>query len=84
MLLSIIIPTYNEAQNVESFVKAIESILEKDSYEIIFVDDNSKDNTVKIIRSFKKKNINLIQRKKVKGFKTRFRYLRLIFLRITF
>ena len=64
MLLSIIAPTYNEAQNVESFVKAIESILEKDSYEIIFVDDNSKDKTYDIVKklAIKKKYVRCIRR----------------------
>ena len=36
MLLSIISPTYNEAQNVEKLVKLIEISLSKYKYEIIF------------------------------------------------
>ena len=35
-------------------------------YEIIFVDDNSSDNTLNILKSIKSKNINFIIRKKEK------------------
>ena len=56
MLLSIISPTYNEANNILKFVKSIELAIKKNNYEIIFVDDNSSDKTYEIIkRSFLKK-----------------------------
>ena len=45
MLLSIISPTYNEADNIIKFVNSIELALRKYDYEIIFVDDNSSDKT---------------------------------------
>ena len=50
MLLSIITPTYNEAQNVEAFILAVKKAMKtfKD-YEIIFVDDNSQDKTYEIV-----------------------------------
>ena len=49
MLLSIISPTYNEAQNIEPFILSIKRAMKgfKD-YEIIFVDDNSKDKTYEV------------------------------------
>ena len=50
MLLSIISPTYNEADNILKFVNSIESTLSKYDYEIIFVDDNSTDKTHEIIK----------------------------------
>ena len=40
--------------------------------ELVIVDDNSTDNTIKIIKKFKSHNINLIQRKKVRGLASAF------------
>ncbi|MEK7495313.1 MAG: glycosyltransferase family 2 protein [Patescibacteria group bacterium] len=61
-LLSIIIPVFNEEQNVEPLIKHVKSVAEKYSYEIIFVDDGSTDKTTSIIKkqSEKNKNIKLI------------------------
>lgn len=52
--LSIIIPTYNEGKNIRELIKRIyRSFLGSGiSYEIIFVDDNSDDNTVQEIKKF--------------------------------
>jgi dolichol-phosphate mannosyltransferase len=62
--VSIIIPTYNEALNIEKLVKGIAN-LDLDS-EIIVVDDNSPDKTGKIAESLKKdyKNLKVIHRTK--------------------
>ncbi len=64
MLLSIISPTYNEADNILKFVNLIESTLGKYNYEIIFVDDNSTDKTHEIIKkiSLKKPHVRCIRR----------------------
>ena len=64
MLLSIISPTYNEADNIIKFVNSIELILKKYDYEIIFVDDNSSDKTHEIIKnlSSKKPNVRCLRR----------------------
>ena len=56
-------------KNSEKFLKEnIKSVLKQNykNYEHIFVDGNSTDNTIKIIRSYKKK-VKLIQNKKDKG-----------------
>jgi len=47
-VLSIIIPLYNEEDNIEQFVQELNSHIEKYTFEVevIFVDDGSKDNTV--------------------------------------
>lgn len=49
-MISIIIPTYNEADNLEPLVSKIHRILEDVNidYEIIVVDDNSPDNTAQL------------------------------------
>lgn len=48
--LSLIIPTYNEAENIGAIISRIKSVLEpfQVSYEIIVVDDSSRDDTVSI------------------------------------
>ena len=48
----IIIPTYNEIDNIEHIIKEIFNINE--SYNILIVDDNSKDGTGEIVEHLKK------------------------------
>lgn len=43
--LAIVIPTYNERDNVKPLVERLASALSGGAYEIVFVDDNSKDGT---------------------------------------
>jgi glycosyltransferase AglD len=56
--LSLILPCYNEEPIFEGSVKRIITVLEgtKLNWEIIFVDDKSSDNTVKLIRSVLRAN----------------------------
>ena len=56
--LSIVIPTHNEEQNISILYKELKQVLEKlkKSYEIIFVDDGSKDNTFNILFDISKKD----------------------------
>jgi glycosyltransferase involved in cell wall biosynthesis len=59
--LSIIVPTYNEKENVEEFIRRIIPILSANtsSYEIIFAIDPSTDGTEKIIASLAQQNPNV-------------------------
>ncbi len=51
--LSIIIPTFNEAESIINLLIEIESIMEESqAFEIIVVDDNSPDNTYEIIQNY--------------------------------
>jgi dolichol-phosphate mannosyltransferase len=45
--LSLVLPTFNEAQNIEPMIRAVSEILEKSqiAYELIVVDDDSPDGT---------------------------------------
>ena len=43
--LSVIVPTYNEADNIEPLVRTLTSVLGELDYEIIIVDDDSPDQT---------------------------------------
>ncbi|MCR4277191.1 MAG: glycosyltransferase family 2 protein [Candidatus Roizmanbacteria bacterium] len=58
-LLSIIIPVFNEEQNIEPLIKRLIPILKDSPYEIIFVDDGSKDKTTSIVKKHSEKNKNI-------------------------
>jgi dolichol-phosphate mannosyltransferase len=47
---SVVVPTYNEAENVAEVVRRVESALQGVDWEIIFVDDNSPDGTADRVR----------------------------------
>jgi len=67
MKLSIIIPIYNEEDNIHELYKRLTSSLNKDfinfEYEIIFVDDGSNDNSFELLKNLhhQDKNIKIIQ-----------------------
>lgn len=54
--ISIVVPCYNEEENVQAMADALRETFKKDlpayRYEIIFIDNDSKDRTREIIRSF--------------------------------
>jgi len=60
MKLSLVIPVMNEQENIKPLIDKIEKSLVNLSYEIIFVDDGSSDNTVENIKRFSKNNTKLI------------------------
>jgi len=72
--ISIIIPTLNEKENINELVKRINESLNDIKYEIIFVDDGSKDGTIEEIEKLKKeyKNIILVERGYRKGLSSAF------------
>jgi len=57
--VSIIVPTYCEAENVGPTVAAIEHALAGIAWEIIFVDDDSPDGTVAAVRSIGKLDVRI-------------------------
>lgn len=70
MDISIVIPLYNEAESLPELYDWIKRVVDKNhfSYEIIFVNDGSTDNSWEIIESLKQKDEN------VKGIKFRRNY----------
>ena len=70
--LSVVLSTYNEAENIEQTIKKLVS---KDSIkEIIIVDDNSTDDTAKLIKNIKNDKIKLFIRTSTRGFASAFIY----------
>ena len=60
-LLSLVIPLYNEAQNVAPLLAAIDDALKEFTYEIILVDDGSTDDTLKQLQQLFHPNCILIE-----------------------
>lgn len=62
-LISVVIPTYNEQDNVvpltDTLVKIFTEELPEYNYEIIFIDNHSKDNTKVLIRQICSRNPNV-------------------------
>lgn len=52
-LLSIIIPTYNERENIAPLLEALSSSLKGLDYKVVFVDDSSPDGTAEVVLSLK-------------------------------
>jgi len=63
---SIIIPVLNEENNIKQLIFLIKKNLKKFKYEIIFVDDNSTDNSKLIIKNYVSVNLRYYLRKKNK------------------
>lgn len=72
--ISIVLPAYNEEENIEKAIKSCISILEKisqgENYEVIVVDDGSKDKTGEIAEEIQENdaNVKVIHHKKNKGY----------------
>jgi dolichol-phosphate mannosyltransferase len=63
--LSVIVPTYNEAENVQELLERIKSSLGDQSFDVVVVDDNSPDGTADVIERLSAKwgNIKLLRRR---------------------
>lgn len=67
--ISVILPTYNERENVPILIPKIENALKNHSYEIILVDDNSPDKTWEVAEGLKTshKNLSVVRRMEGRG-----------------
>ena len=54
----IIIPTYNEASNIEKIIAKINTVLDSYRFSILVIDDNSSDGTKDILDNLKYKYVN--------------------------
>jgi dolichol-phosphate mannosyltransferase len=62
--LSIIIPTFNERENVAKMIRRLETCLQDIRWEAIFVDDDSSDGTLAVLRELSRRDsrVRYIQR----------------------
>lgn len=51
MKLSVIVPLYNEEEVIEKFYNKISKTLENKKYELLFINDGSKDNSLQILKN---------------------------------
>lgn len=66
---SLIVPTYNERENIEPLVAEVSRHLDVNRSEIIFVDDGSPDGTADVVRSVSDRSpyVRLVQRSGERG-----------------
>lgn len=65
--VSVIFPSYNESENIVEAIERVSKSLGKQLYEIIVVDDNSPDQTWKIVQNMRNHKYKVIRRMKEKG-----------------
>src|SRR4051812_9864093 len=60
-LISVVVPVFNEAGSIDLFLKTAEPIFARNgNYEILFVNDGSKDDTLSVLRAVKKLNPSIV------------------------
>ena len=59
--ISIVVPVYNEEENIEHFVLSVEAVMEKlpYAYEILFIDDGSRDRSREILLELGKRDTHV-------------------------
>ncbi|AEF97133.1 glycosyltransferase [Methanotorris igneus] len=68
MKVSIVVPTYNEAENIKKLIPLLDSVLKDYNHEIIIVDDNSPDGTAEVAKKLTEKYpVKVIVREKKLG-----------------
>lgn len=70
--LSVIVPTFNERENVPELVRRLDSALSGLDWEVIFVDDDSPDGTAALVRELARKDprVRVVQRVNRRGLST--------------
>ncbi|PCJ78229.1 MAG: glycosyltransferase [Flavobacteriales bacterium] len=58
MLISIVIPAYNEESNIIALYDKIDTVLIGYEYEVIFIDDGSTDNTLDVLKALCRQHSN--------------------------
>ncbi|QAR31848.1 glycosyltransferase [Geovibrio thiophilus] len=64
MKLSVVVPLYNEEESIKPFFEKIRSALKYIDYEIILVDDGSRDKTVEMVEKYADERAKLIRFKR--------------------
>jgi len=65
-MISVVSPVFNSEKTIKKFILTLVKYLKKthQKYEIVLINDNSKDNSKKIINKIKKKHIVFVDLKK--------------------
>ena len=66
-MISVVVPAYNEEEYIAKTLESLASQDTKDKYEVILVDNNSTDKTVRIVNGFRNKLELKVVREKIKG-----------------
>ena len=66
--ISVIVPTFNERENIASLVCAIHGVLQGLPYEILVVDDQSPDGTAQAVRDLKDPKVRVMVRSADPGY----------------
>ena len=67
-MFSVVIPLYNEADNINQLITEIDtSLIKHNEYEIVLVNDCSMDNTLEVIKKIKNKKIKILNNSTNKG-----------------
>ena len=61
MKLDVIVPLYNEEENLKDFYKVVNKSLKDIEYRLIFVDDGSTDNSLKVLKKLYDSNKGIIR-----------------------
>ena len=67
-LLSVIVPVYNEENNIKPLLERLLPVIAKYQYELLFVDDGSRDKTFTIIKEMSKGKANVKAARFVRNF----------------
>ena len=69
MQISIILPTYNEKENIVRLVETIKKLNIEQTFEILIIDDNSPDGTYQFSKDkfFNDNNVKIVLRKNIRG-----------------
>jgi cellulose synthase/poly-beta-1,6-N-acetylglucosamine synthase-like glycosyltransferase/glycosyltransferase involved in cell wall biosynthesis len=65
--ISVVIPIFNERQNLPTLIKRLEKSLSAFSYELLFVDDHSTDGSYQYLRSLRNHHIVVLKKQGKKG-----------------
>lgn len=61
----VIIPTYNEAENIEAIIQAVMDL--KDNFQVLIIDDGSPDGTAKLVKGLQAQYPGLVHLEERKG-----------------
>ncbi len=65
--VSVVFPSYNESENIVEAIRRVSKSLGRQLYEVIVVDDNSPDQTWKIVSDMRNPKYKVIRRMKERG-----------------